>query len=100
MVATSSSKNSRAGPEPALSPVAPRPGEGLLTEPIAGAEPGRQELVFMPHTCRSRYPSGSAQLVGSCHSVPAIDWPRCASVETSMPNEVCERREGGWLRIE
>jgi hypothetical protein len=32
---------------PRVSPVAPRSGDGLLTEPIAGARPGHQELVFM-----------------------------------------------------
>jgi hypothetical protein len=38
--------------------------EGLLTEPTAAAQPRRQEPLFMPHTCRSRYPPGSAQLGG------------------------------------
>ena len=36
-----------------VSPVAPRPREGPLTEPIAGAQPRPQERVLMPHTCRS-----------------------------------------------
>src|SRR5215831_2576371 len=31
------------------SPVAGRPGEGLLTKPTAVARPGARELVFMPH---------------------------------------------------
>src|SRR5229473_4777447 len=31
-----------------LSPVASRPGEGRLTDPIAGAQAWRPELVFMP----------------------------------------------------
>src|SRR5437773_2240563 len=31
-----------------VSPVNPRPGEGPLTEPIAGVQPARPELVFMP----------------------------------------------------
>jgi len=35
------------------------------------------------HTCRSQYPSGSAQLMGSCYSFPAIDWSRCATSEHS-----------------
>jgi hypothetical protein len=34
----------------------------LLTGPTAAAQPYRGELVFMPHTCRSQYPSGPAQL--------------------------------------
>jgi hypothetical protein len=48
-----------------VSPVAPRPCEGPLTEPTAGAQPWPRERVLMPHTCRSRYPSGSAQLGGN-----------------------------------
>jgi hypothetical protein len=31
-----------------FSPVAVRPAEGPLTEPTAGAQPWRRELVFMP----------------------------------------------------
>jgi hypothetical protein len=31
-----------------VSPVAARSGDGLLSEPIAGARPGHRELVFMP----------------------------------------------------
>src|SRR6516164_3571385 len=48
-----------------ISLVAGRPGEGPLTEPIAATQPRRQEPLFMPHTCRSRYPPGSAQLRGT-----------------------------------
>ena len=44
-------------------PIALCPGKGRLTQPIAGAQPRRRERVLMPHTCRSRNPSGSAQLV-------------------------------------
>ena len=44
--------------------IAVRSGQGLLTEPTTGAQVGRRELVFMPHTCRSQYPSGPAQLRG------------------------------------
>src|SRR4029077_15162862 len=33
-----------------VSPVAPNPGKGLLTEPTACAQPERRELVFMPLT--------------------------------------------------
>jgi len=33
-----------------VSPVAPRPREGPLTEPIAGAQPRPQERVLMPHS--------------------------------------------------
>jgi hypothetical protein len=33
-----------------VSPVAPRPREGLLTEPTAGAQPWPRERVFMPHS--------------------------------------------------
>ena len=45
-----------------VSPIAVRPGEGLLTEPTA--QPRRQEPLFVPHICHSGYPSGSAQLGG------------------------------------
>src|SRR5258708_34929013 len=31
-------------------PLAARPGEGHLTEPIADIQPARRELVFMPHS--------------------------------------------------
>ena len=48
-----------------ISLVAGRPGEGPLTAPIAAAHPRRQEPLFMPHTCRSRYPPGSAQMGGN-----------------------------------
>jgi len=43
-------------------PIAVRLGEGPLTERTAGVQPRPRERVFMPHTCRSRYPPGSAQL--------------------------------------
>jgi hypothetical protein len=36
-------------PLPARPPVAPRPCDGPLTEPIAGAQPRPQERVLMPH---------------------------------------------------
>jgi len=36
-----------------VSPVASRPGEGLLTERTAGVQPVRRERVFMPHSGRS-----------------------------------------------
>ena len=48
----------------ALFRVAVHPGEGLLTEPTPAVRPWSRERVFMPHTCRSRYPPGSAQLGG------------------------------------
>jgi len=33
-----------------ISPIAVRPGEGLLSDHIAGAQPWRRELVFLPHS--------------------------------------------------
>jgi hypothetical protein len=48
-----------------VSPVAPRRGEGPLTEPTPAVRPRPGERLFMPHTCRSRYPPGSAQLGGN-----------------------------------
>ena len=47
-----------------ISPVPARPGEGPVTEPTPAVERSRRERVLMPHTCRSRYPPGSAQLGG------------------------------------
>ena len=38
--------------------------EGPLTKPTPAAQPSPRERVFVPHTCRSQYPSGSAQLGG------------------------------------
>ena len=32
-----------------ISPIVVRPGEGLLSDHIAGAHRGRRELLFMPH---------------------------------------------------
>ena len=52
------------GRYPRVSLVATRPGEGLLSEPVAGIRLGSREPVLLPHTCRSPYPSGSAQLGG------------------------------------
>ena len=45
-------------------PVGARPGEGLLSQPTAVARPWTRERVFVPHICRSRWPSGPAQLGG------------------------------------
>jgi hypothetical protein len=39
-----------------VSPIAADPGEGPLSERIAGVQPVRREPVFMPHSCRSEYP--------------------------------------------
>jgi hypothetical protein len=47
-----------------VSPVAPRPREGPLPEPAAGAQPWPRERFLMPHTCRSQCLSRAAQLGG------------------------------------
>jgi hypothetical protein len=47
-----------------VSPVGLRPGEGPLTEPTAASQPLERLPLFMPHTCSSQCPSGSAQLGG------------------------------------
>ena len=44
--------------------IAVRSGEGLLSDHIAGAQRGRRELLFMPHSCRSQHLSRFAQLGG------------------------------------
>ena len=40
-----------------LKRLAAHPGDGLLSDHIAGVRPVRRERVFVPHTCRSQYPS-------------------------------------------
>src|SRR5580692_8774004 len=44
-----------------VSPVAAHSDDRLLSEPTAVTHPCLREPLFMPHTCRSQYPSGSAQ---------------------------------------
>jgi hypothetical protein len=53
------------------SPVAVRPGEGLLTERTAGVQPVRRERIFMPHSGHSPKPIAGLSEVGICHSYPA-----------------------------
>src|ERR1700736_2470861 len=43
-----------------VSPVAPRPGEGPLTEPTAGAQPWPRERVLMPQSRPSTAGQGSS----------------------------------------
>ena len=47
-----------------VSPIASRPGESRLAERTPAVRPWWRELYKLPHTCRSRYPPGSAQLGG------------------------------------
>ena len=47
-----------------VSPVEAHSGDRLLSQHIAGIQPCRREPLFVPHTCRSQSPSGSAQLAG------------------------------------
>jgi len=47
-----------------VSPIASGRSDGPLSDHRAGGQPAQRELVFMPHTCRSRYSSGSVQLGG------------------------------------
>ena len=49
-----SSRDHANGRNRRISPVAVRPGEGLLSDHIAGAQPWRRELVFLPRSCRSK----------------------------------------------
>ena len=46
--------------------VAVRPAEGRLIERTPAVRPKWRGLLFMPHPCRSQYPSGSAQSGGRC----------------------------------
>jgi hypothetical protein len=48
-----------------VSPVAPNPGEGLLTEPTAGTQPERRELVFMPLKRPCQREGATARLGGN-----------------------------------
>ena len=53
-----------------VSLIAIRPGEGRLTEPRAGAQPERRELVFMPKPDLGSAQAECGRAIGSCHSVP------------------------------
>jgi hypothetical protein len=53
-----------------VSPVAPRPREGLLTEPTAGAQPWPRERVLMPRSGPLRQPRGLAWSMASRPSMP------------------------------
>jgi hypothetical protein len=50
--------------------------KGPLSKPTTAAQPWRRELVFMPHTRRSRYPSGSAQMGDGVDASDGIYVPR------------------------
>jgi hypothetical protein len=84
-----------------VSPVAPRPREGPLTEPTAGVQPWPRERVLMPHTCRWQHPSGSAQLGGNA-SFPICPVPMCPSSEKrwftarSQDTRRCAHFSAGW----
>src|ERR1700738_3989771 len=54
-----------------VSPVAPRPREGPLTEPTAGAQPWPRERVLMPHKRPYRRAPGFAEL-GGIRSFPTL----------------------------
>ena len=56
------------GRDGGLSLVAPRPGEGRLTEPTAGGRPWPRERALMPLTC----PSGRGQRMGSLGGEPTF----------------------------
>jgi hypothetical protein len=57
-----------------VSPVAPRPREGPLTEPTAVAQPWRRERVLLPLSRRS----GSSKLVLICAGVAKFGWRHLA----------------------
>jgi len=66
-----------------LLPVAALCDERLLSEPTAVAHPCLREPLFMPHTCRSRYPPGSAQLGGEQTFGPSTARDRRWKAKTS-----------------
>lgn len=48
-----------------VAPIASHAGDGPFTEPIAVGQDWRQELVFMPHSCRPRAFIGLANVGGN-----------------------------------
>jgi hypothetical protein len=73
-------------------PVAVHPSEGRFTIPSAAVQPWRLELVFMPLTCHSQYPSGSAQSGGEPSLVKAyLNDPRW--LEAAVPRLNLAARE-------
>ena len=65
-----------------------RPCEGRLTEPTAAIQPWRRELAFMPHTCRSQYPSGLAQLGGKRDPQHAQPEGQCIGAKSEIDKGV------------
>ena len=57
-----------------VSPIAPNPGEGLLTEPTPAVRPWSREQVFMPYTCRRDTHRDRTNWVES--GLPAVRKPR------------------------
>jgi hypothetical protein len=55
-----------------VSPVAPRPGEGPLTEPTAGAQPWPRERVLMPHFRHWPMPAGPFRRVETGPQAAAV----------------------------
>jgi len=59
-----------------VSPIAPRPREGRLTEPIAGAQPWLRERVLMPHCGHCPNPYAGSQWVWKADlRLDARSWP-------------------------
>jgi hypothetical protein len=90
----------------ALSVTRPAQTLGPLSNPTTAAQCWRWEPLFMPHTCRSRYPPGSAQLGGELPFVPP-PLVGCAtinikvgriSVGHSMTSSARARIDGGIVR--
>ena len=75
--------------------------KGPLSRPTTAVQPWRRELVFMPHTRHSQYPSGPAQLGGYLPSAPGVSTVRypipqrtfkyVATVQ-SVTDETCQFR--------
>jgi hypothetical protein len=53
--------------------VAPCPGQGLLSDHLAAAQPWRRERVFVPRSWRSKPAGQTPRKGGSCHSL-ALHW--------------------------
>ena len=75
-----------------FSPIAPRPREGLLTEPTPAVRPWSRERVFMPHCCRSQRRRRVAELGNG------VDAPR-RHLRAKMTVSNCHRRRRPWSKL-
>jgi hypothetical protein len=77
-----------------VSPVGPRPSEGPLPEPTAGAQSCRRERVLLP---RSRHPSSPSRTTrsGGKSALPICPAPMCACLQSGRSR----RRRSEQLKV-